>query len=468
MRETSVAFLAQACGAKLLGCSSLMITGVKIDSREVCPGDLFVAVKGPNNDGHRFLNAAYEQGARAFLVSDEDAAEEFLNTREDAAIVLTDNTEYAFEMMAKGYLDQFELIRIAVSGSTGKTSTKALTAAVMAAKYRTVCSQKNYNTHLGIAMTCFLADETTQAIVIEMGMDRKDELLEYCRWVRPHAALLTNVGVVHMEYIGSREGIADEKLKITRFLTQEQPLVYNCDSPFLNKEEIVKRTGGNFRLVAAGEGEEALVKLSGAKEKGAEGICFDLTADGICQHFELPFLGLHNAHNGALAAAMGLQFGISLAMAAEAMPKASMEGKRLEVSRIGDAYMIDDSYNANPDSLASALRTLMSLQAKRRITVISQMRELGDAEEESHIMIGKLACDLGIDFVVAIGACREYYAEGIYRSQGTSTFLSFEDMESAKEALVSLIRKEDAVLVKGSFSTGICKLAAALKEHYAK
>lgn len=468
MRETSVKFLADACSGKLYGDAGLMVSGVKIDSRQAAAGDLFVAVKGPNNDGHNYMGSAYEQGCRVFLVSDQAAAEAFFASHPDAALVLVDNTEYGFEMMAKGYIDQFDLIKVAITGSTGKTSTKALTAAVMSAKYRTVCSQKNYNTHLGIAMTCFLADETTEAIVIEMGMDRKDELYDYCKWVRPHAALITNVGVVHMEYIGSREGIAEEKLKITSFLQPDQPLIYNCDSPFLSKEEILKRSSGNFRMVPAGEGSEAQVLITNAREEGMAGISFDLTADGITQHFALPVLGLHNAHNGALAAAMGLQFGISLEMSAEAMPKASLEGKRLEISSIGKASLIDDSYNANPDSMASAMRTLAALPAKRRIAVISQMRELGDAEEESHVMIGKLACDLGISFIIAIGAGREYYAEGVGESSGSSAFISFEDADSAMEVLPDMIKDGDLVLIKGSFSTGIYKLAAALKDRFAE
>ncbi len=466
MRSTELKFLAEACGGELRGRQDTIVTGVGIDSRSVGEGDLFVCVKGPSNDGHRYIGQAYERGCRCFLVSDEEEAEAQLKDREDWALVLAEDSQYAFEMMAGAYVDQFDLIRIGVTGSTGKTSTKALCAAVMSAKYRTVCSKKNYNTHLGIAMTCFLADETTEALIIEMGMDRKDELYDYCKWVRPHAALITNVGVVHMEYIGSREGIAEEKLKITSFLKPCQPLIYNCDSPFLSREEILKRSSGNFRMIPVGEGEEALVRISDVEDRGMEGISFVLTADGVSQTFELPFLGLHNAHNGALAAALGLEYGISLSEAAEAMPKAEIEAKRLQVFHIGGAVLIDDSYNANPDSMASAMRTLASVRAERRIAVISDMRELGDAMNESHIGIGKLAADLGIDAMIAIGSMRAYYAEGSRLSEKPVRFMSFETAEEAKDLLFSMIKPGDAVLVKGSLSTGIHLLAEELKKKY--
>ena len=467
MRTTKLSFLADACEGRLFGAAGAEVSDVKIDSREVFPGCLFVAVKGPNNDGHRYLSQAYEKGCRCFLVSDGKAAEDAFQCKDDASWVLTDDTQYAFEMMAKAYMDQFDLIKIGVTGSTGKTSTKALVAAVMSARFNTVCSRKNYNTHLGIAMTCFLADEDTQAIVIEMGMDRKDELYDYCKWVRPHAAVITNVGVVHMEYIGSREGIAEEKLKITSFLEPDQPLIYNCDSPFLSREEILKRSSGRFRMVPCGEVDEAVVKISGAEDLGASGIRFDLSYEGKEQRFELPFLGLHNAHNGALAAAVGLQFGISLEEAAKAMPKAMIEGQRLEIVPIGEATLIDDSYNANPDSMASAMRTLARLDAKRRIAVIADMRELGDAAVECHVGIGKLASELGIDILLAIGSFRGYYAEGCRGSEKPQVNC-FETWEEAEEHLLPLIASGDAILVKGSLSTGIHCLAERLREKYSR
>ena len=466
MRPESFEFLANACGARLTGCPGLTVSDVKIDSREAKAGDLFVAVKGPNNDGHRYMESAYAQGCRCFLVSDGDAANALVKAHPDACCALTDDTQYAFELMAKGYIDRFDLIKIAVTGSTGKTSTKALTAAVMSAKYRTVCSRKNYNTHLGIAMTCFLADETTECLVLEMGMDRHNELHDYCEWARPDAALITNVGVVHMEYIGSREGIAIEKLKVADFFDGSQPLVCNCDSPFLSREEIARLSSGKFRLVMAGEGPEAEIKISDITGGGLEGTGFTLSCGEVSQRFELPFPGKHNAHNGALAAAMGLQFGISLEKAAKAMPKADLEGKRLEICRLAGAVLVDSSYNANPDSMASAIRTLADIPAERKIAVVADMRELGDATEESHVEIGRLASELGIDTMLAIGPNRAYYAEGTRLGPNPVTFMSFEKAEDAESTVRALLKPGAAMLIKGSLSTNVHCLAEKIRAEF--
>ncbi len=473
MERTSARFLAEACGGALMGASGLYAEGVKIDSRECKPGDLFVAVVGEINDGHRFMEGAYGLGARIFLVSDEDAANALISKHKDACCILTENTDRAFSEMAMAYIRQFNPIKIGITGSTGKTSTKALTKAVFSAKYNTVCSERNYNTHLGICMTCFLADKDTQAIIFEMGMDRVDELYENTAWLRPDTVAITNVGVVHMENIGTREGVAVEKLKITSHLEPDAYLVYNCDSPFLNRADIVRLSSGSFNMLAAGEGPEAQLSIRNVRNEGDSGIAFELDLkdkkDGIGespQHaeFSLPFLGLHNAHNGAIAAGLGLIYGISLKEAAETMPDAEIEHKRMDVYKGRGITLIDSSYNANPDSMASAVKTLAGYSGKRRIAVISDMRELGSASDDSHLDIGKLCADEGIDILAAIGDNRELYVKGAGMGTNPVGTLCFENTDSALESVPGMLKEGDTVLVKGSLSTEIFRLADKIKE----
>jgi len=463
MKKTSISFLAEAGLGILKGNPSVFVKGCKIDSRQIEAGDLFIAIKGPTFDGHNYVEAAYQKGCRAFLLSEEKAANELLQNHSDVAAILVENVQDAFEKMAESYLNQFSLIKVGVTGSTGKTSTKAFAASVLASKYKTVCSQKNYNTHLGISLTAFLADESTEAIVFEMGMDTPNELHDYCKWVKPETALITNVGIVHMENIGSPEGIADEKMKITDFFAKENCLIYNCDSPFLNKEEIKKRTHTEFSLYPVGEGAEAVLKLYNAKNKEAEGISFDLSFKEETQHFELPFLGLHNAHNAALAVALGLNYGISMQDAAKAFPNAKFEGKRLEVCKLKKGTLLDDSYNANPDSMASALKTLANFPAKRRIAVISAMRELGSLEEESHIAIGKLCSELNLDILIAIGQNKDYYAKGAYLAGKNDNIYLFDDLKLAEDFIKKLLQEEDVLLIKGSLTTNVHNLASNLR-----
>ncbi len=468
MRTTELSFLAQACGGRLIGKTDNKVSGIKIDSRIVEPGDMFVAVIGENNDGHSFWRKAYENGARSFLFSDAAAAEEAA-AEEGAGVVLAADTNEAFKDMAAAYLDQFELIRVGVTGSVGKTTTKSLTAAVLSQKYRTVCTQKNYNTHLGLCMTAFLADETTQAIVFEMGMDRKGEIAGYVEWARPQAAVITNVGISHMERLGSRDAIADAKLEICGRLTEGQPLIYNCGSDYLNEEEIRRRAPGPYRCVPAGSADGAIVKAYDVRERGAEGISFELcdARTGETAHVDLPLMGTHNAVNSALAAALGEEFGLSLAEAAKGLENVQVTDRRLNAEELGDGLLlIDDSYNASPDSMISGLAALASVKAKRRVAVLADMYELGSAENEGHTAVGRAAAEKKIDFLVAVGKKAAYYSKGAAEIGGPTEVLSFIDVDTAMACIDSLLRPGDAVLVKGSNSTGISAVAKKLREEH--
>ncbi|MBQ4506114.1 MAG: UDP-N-acetylmuramoyl-tripeptide--D-alanyl-D-alanine ligase [Firmicutes bacterium] len=465
MRYRKLKELASLAGMELLGKQDTEINGIAIDSREASEGQLFVAVKGPSNDGHKYLEGAYAGGCRAFLVSDMAQSRAFFEKHDDVSRIVCGNTEFGAMELAAAYLREVDPLVVGITGSTGKTSTRARVAAVLSEKYRIHTAKKNLNTYLGISMTIFSMDEDTEALVLEMGMDRKNEIYEYCKRIRPDAAVITNVGTVHMEYIGSQEGIAAEKLKITSFFGPENTLVYNCDSPFMDDESIDKLSSGAFKRFPVGEGGGALLKIENAKDLGLEGISFDMILEGESAHCEMPVMGLHNAHNGALAAAIGHLYGISLENAAKALSKASVENKRLTPIRLkGDILLVDDSYNANPDSVASAISTMAAIDAKRRICVLARMGELGPVHKESHLAIGKLIADRGMDIAVLVGPDRELYAEGIMRSEESCSVSSFPDMDSAADFVESLLAPGDAVLVKGSLATGIHELAARLRK----
>ncbi len=460
-------FLAAGCGCPILGNEHIDICDVKIDSRECVPGDMFVAVKGSNTDGHKYLQSAYELGCRAFLISERSLGEAMLEKHPDCGFVLCSDTSDSLKDMAMAYLGQFDVMRIGITGSTGKTSTRTFTQAVLAERFNTVSSRKNLNTHLGICLTAFLAEENTQAVVFEMGMDRHNELLGYCRWLKPQIAVITSIGLVHMEYIGSPEGIALEKLQISSSLQPGQPLIYNCDTPFLSREYIKAHTGGDFVMIPVGLGEEAEIRLSGIENRGLDGIAFVLSAGGESCRVELPVLGEHNAHNAALAAAVGMFCGMSLEECAGGLKKAVPEEKRLELVRLSNGVLfLDDTYNANPDSMKAGLGTLAGVDAKRKIAVISDMRELGDASEQSHREVGRYAADCGIDFLVLIGENREQFAMGARESSRALPLICFPDTDSATDFVLNFLQDGDALLIKGSHYTYIDRLAQIVKDRF--
>ncbi len=463
MKLTDIRFLAAAAEGRLFGEDGIQVGSVCIDSRKAQAGSLFVCIKGESNDGHDFAPGAYESGCRAFLMTDPQKASDFLQTHTDTAIVLAQDARQALRAMAAAYIGQFSLKRIAVTGSVGKTTTKELTAAVMSAKYRTVRTQKNLNTDLGLALTCFLADETTEAVVFEMGMDRKGEIEEDCSWIRPECCIITNIGISHLEKLGSREAIADAKLEITKHMDPQDPLIYNCDSDFLGRADLDERTARNFVAVPVGTSEEAEIRITDVTDRGAEGISFELSRKRSSIRVDLPLLGVHNAGNAALAFACGLWYGISPAACAEALAGASGETGRLSAEDLGDVYLIDDSYNASPASMAAALGVLASVKAGRRVAVLADMYELGSAETEGHIKTGEKAAECGVDLLIAVGESAKYYVQGALSVSSKMSAVRFPSADAAAARISSLVMPGDAVLVKGSNSTGVGRVAEALR-----
>ncbi len=454
MRPTDIKFLAKASCGKLIGCDSLVISGVKIDSRACGEGDLFICIEGAKSDGHSYIKAAYEKGCRAFLVTKD------VEELEGAAYILVTDAYAAAVKMAKAYLDQFDLIRIGITGSVGKTTTRMLVAAVMAAKYRTVSTQGNYNANFGLCLTAFAADETTECVVFEMGMDFMHELLDASEWIRPDLALVTNVGVAHMELLGSRDAIAYAKLEITSYFTDKNVLVVNALSDYLKTEEEIRSVAAckeNFRIVSVGKD----LMYQDYRAAGAEGIEF--TIEGT--RFSVPLLGEHIALDCTLAAACGLQYGISLEDAAKALSQVKAQGRRLTAENAGGVILLDDTYNASPESMKAGLEVLSGIGAGRRIAVLGDMLELGAAEEEGHISVGRRAAQLGTDILFAVGKKKDLYFKGVSEVPGSRTkMVSAEDIEELGRLVMAELKPGDAVLVKGSNATGLVKTAQLIRD----
>jgi len=475
MKKINVTDLAKAAKARLFGLESSVVTNVVIDSRECKEGSMFVCVIGENTDGHKYVEAAYEKGARVFLVSRAKILEELLKAHDDVSIIFAADTEEAFKDMAKWYIDLLGPKKIAVTGSVGKTTTKALIACVLSKKYKTVCSEKNYNTHLGMCMTCFLADPDTEAIVFEMGMDRSGEIDSYCSWIRPDTAVITVIGDSHLEKLGTKEAIADAKLEITHYFNGKNCLIYNCDSPFLDRNTLTKKTKLNFIAIPVGEGEEAGVQLLNIEDKGVNGISFDIKVKNSITSISLPLLGKHNAINAALAATCGMLYEVPDELIALALGGASGTDRRLTLENINGILLLDDSYNANPASMKAALEVLAGIKAGRHIAVLGDMNELGSDEDSGHRMIGDCVAELGIDILICIGKKAAIIAEeALYKSNELCSrvdakakplsIVRFPDVKTALGRITELVGKTDAVLVKGSNATGVSEIAEMIRK----
>ncbi len=457
MRATKLGMLADACSGILTGDAQMTVCDVKIDSRACVPGDLFVCVVGENKDGHDYINSAYEKGCRCFLVSRDMKIE-------GASFIKVEDTKAAFAKMAEAYLNQFSLRKIAVTGSVGKTTTKMLTAAVMQSRYNTISTQKNLNTDLGTCLTAFMVDETTQAVVFEMGMDKSGEIAGYVSWIKPEVALITNIGISHLERLGSRDAIADAKLEVVNEFTDKNVLIVNGDSDYLRTRQEIRERAKNkskFQIIIIGKDKD--IELSNVKNDGANGISFKIN-DTL---FKLPLIGEHNAIDAALAVACGTYFGISLGTAAKALENVIATDKRLQSERLGDILLIDDSYNASPDSMMAGISALAGVRARRRILVLGDMLELGSEDASGHVAVGRFAAEKEIDVLIAIGNKKDYYRQGILEAEnGRCIFVPLENLDAARTYLKELLRKDDAVLVKGSNSTRVSELAQFIRDSF--
>ncbi len=443
MKKTDIEQIAKASGGKLIVCGSRRsITGIKHDSREVGPDDMFVAVKGENHDGHRFISQVIEGGCPALLISN---AEECPKDA-DVNVILVDDTIEAMGKIASWYLDSLNIRRAAVTGSVGKTSTRDMIYFVLSEKYNCGRNLKNYNNNIGIPLSVFQFDENIEAAVLEMGMDAFGEIEYLSGIVKPEIGVITNIGIAHMEKLGSREGIFRAKMEIAKNILPAKDggtLVFAGDDEFLTKA----RTAGNYAQIEVGKGENADLRISEVEDNGIEGIRFNIEYEENGHRektgIELPTAGAHNAVNAAIALAVGRQFGVSIREGAEGLKKAELTGSRLRLIEGVNVRIIDDTYNANPDSMMSALDVLSKSKGERRVAILGDMFELGPDEAQLHRKVGEHAAKLGVDSLLTIGDLAENIAEG-----GNGTH--FPDKETFLNVIHDHIKPGDLVLVKAS------------------
>ncbi len=300
-------------------------------------------------------------------------------------------------------------------------------------------------------------------MVFEMGMDRSGEIAEYVDWIRPDTAVITNVGISHLERLGSRDAIADAKLEIVKYFGPDNLLIYNADSDYLNEEEITKRTGGNFRMYSVGTSEDCKMQLLRVNAEGAAGIRFTLKANDIALDYAMPVLGAHNAIDAALAVAAGLSLGVPMTQAAKALSEVKPNPRRMNAVRLGGITVIDDTYNASPESMKAALDVLDQLRAERKIAILADMLELGEMEEKGHLEVGRRVANSSVDVLFAIGRRAKAYADCAAVNENIKIFYA-EDLAELEPVIRRTLLTGDTVLIKGSNITGVAGLAQRIRD----
>jgi UDP-N-acetylmuramoyl-tripeptide--D-alanyl-D-alanine ligase len=432
------------------GAPDCRFSGVSIDSRSVGEGQLFVAIRGPRHDGHDHLQDALAAGARGALVAEGTPLPPPLP--EGAVVIDAADTTRALGALARGHRDLHRGPVVAITGSNGKTTTKEMCAAILASRGPCLKTEGNLNNEFGLPLTLLRRDDRDQALVVELGMNHRGEIARLTAIARPTVGVLTNVGTAHIEFLGSREEIAREKGDLAAHLGAEDVAVFNADDPLA----WAQRERTTARVVGFGRGPAAAIRAQDvAWRDGA--FHFTLVAPSGRTAVEVAGLDETAVSNALAAAAGALVAGASLEDVAAGLRRYRPVPGRLQPRRLaGGVLLIDDSYNANPQSMEVALRALTRdgmRDAGRRIAVLGDMGELGDEAPAAHHRTGALAASLGVELLFALGSHAVGVAEGA-RSAGLREDQVHvgEDPARLAEAVAKAIAPGDRVLVKGSRS----------------
>src|SRR5438093_5425043 len=441
MNPLALSQIAQFAGAWLSsGDENAVINKVSTDSRTIKPGELFVALRGENFEGHDFIEAGAKAGATGALVDLNWAG----NVPNNFALLRATDTLQAYQTLAANYRRSLALKVLAITGSNGKTSTKDFAASVLARRFRVTKTEGNFNNHVGLPRTILEATSEDEVAVWEIGMNHPGEIAALSKIVAPDAAIITNIGVAHIEFMGSREAIAREKGALAEAVGAEGTVILNADDPFTR--EIAARTRGKVILAGTTAGT---IRASEVNQSGS-GTEFTILEDAHRCRAQLPVHGVHMVQNALLAVAAGRVFGLALEECAAGLVAAPLTKARLQVKEVRGVQFLDDSYNANPDSMKAALRTLVELDADgQRIAVLGEMRELGDESERGHREVGETAAALKVDRLIAIGNVAAIIADAA-KQAGLENSSTVTSTAEAAELLTDLAAPGDLVLIKGS------------------
>jgi len=463
--------VAALAGGELIDESGVpaLVTGpVIVDSRNAAPGSLFVAVAGSRVDGHDFAADAVEAGA-ALVLADRPLR--------GLPVAVVPDTVQGLGRLAHGLLDSLPGVHVvAVTGSSGKTGTKDLIAILLEQIGNTVAPVNSFNTEIGVPLTILSADRDTKFLVLEMGARGVGHIRALAAIARPDVAVVLNVGSAHVGEFGSRDAIAKAKSELVEALPDSGLAVLNADDPLVRA--MAERTsarvvtfGAGGRNTAGGVGDLADVRAADVSLQDGRAR-FRLVAAGQSADVRLRLIGIHHVSNCIAAAAVAIDAGMQVSQVASLLSSADARSRwRMETTRRADGVtVINDAYNANPESMRAAIEALMAVAAGRRTwAVLGPMAELGAHADAEHESLGRFAAARGVSHIVVVGPHAEPIVAGVQTEPGWSgRIVTVSDADSALELLADQIRPGDVVLVKASRAAGLERLAIALTDGVAE
>ncbi|HSL29284.1 MAG TPA: UDP-N-acetylmuramoyl-tripeptide--D-alanyl-D-alanine ligase [Anaerolineales bacterium] len=455
--------------------ATTVITEAVIDSRQVIPGSLFVAIPGEKLDGHDFVEEAFRRGASFALIQRElTGTFRTLDLRGVASIdaftgeelapplcLRVENTVRALQQIARYWRRKLDLRVVGITGSVGKSTTKEMVAEVLSTRYRTLKSPGNLNNEIGLPLTILRLSSGHQRAVLEMGFYVPGEIAFLCDIALPQVGVVTNIGTVHAERAGSQEAIARGKSELVQALppAPEGVAILNFDDPWVRQMEEKTKA----RVFFYGLSREANLWADNVVGLGLEGIRFRLHYQGETLHVRIPLIGRHSVHTALRAAAVGLVEGMNWQEILEGLNQGHTQLRLAAVRSQTGALLLDDTYNASPESMLAALTLLDELEG-RKVAVLGDMLELGPYERGGHEMVGLRAAQVA-SILLTLGERAHVIAQAARRAgmKKTSIF-EFDEFEPLMEWLKANLTKEDTVLIKGSHGLRMDRITSLLEE----
>ena len=447
-----------------------VITEAAIDSRQVIPGSLFVAIPGENVDGHNFIADAFKRGASfALIQKDVPASFQTLDLRNglsadsplklDSPLCLrVDNTVSALQQIARFWRRKLDLRVIGITGSVGKSTTKEMVGEVLGTRYRTLKNLGNLNNEIGLPLTILKLGSGYERAVLEMGFYVPGEIQFLCDIAQPHIGVVTNVGTVHAERAGSQEAIAKGKSELIQSLPSDGVAILNFDDPWVRKMEEKSKA----RVFFYGLSPESHLWADQIEGLGLDGIRFRLHYKGETLHSHIPMIGRHSVHTALRAASVGLNDGLSWQEIFEGLSHGHAQLRLVAVRSSSGALILDDTYNASPESMLAALNLLDEMDG-RKIAVLGDMLELGPYEKQGHEMVGMRAAQVA-KVLLTLGSRAHMIADAARRAGMRPNYIfEFEKSEMIVDWLNKNLTSSDAVLIKGSHGLRMDRITATLE-----
>lgn len=456
MHNIYVKDIIEKCNGELLiGDKNLMLENFSKDTRIIKENDVYIGIKGESFDGNKFYEEALNKGASCCILDNIDSTLD-LTKYKDKTIIKVPNTIECIQTLAKYKRSLYNIPVIAITGSVGKTSTKDIIYKVVSQKYKALKTEANENNHIGLPLT-ILKLKDHEALVVEMGMNHFKEISVLTNIAKPTIAVITNIGTAHIGNLGSRENILKAKLEITETLTKENTLVINNDNDLLHNESTTLKE--KYNLITIGIDNPSTYNATNIKDNIFSSN-FNINDNNITINVgSKAFI-----YNSLVAYAIGKTLNIKDSDIISAISNFKLSPHRLErkVTKTG-ITLIDDTYNANLDSMVNALSILSQVKDKRRVAILADILELGDYSEEIHKNIGKTINPNNLDILITIGPNSNYIKEeSLNNNFNKDNIYSFNHYQEALEKLPSILTSNDIVLLKGSHSMHLTKIVDEL------